>query len=84
MRCTLPLLKKAGSRIIFYGGASSFLVGPENEKWEAVLMLEHQSISDFMAFSQSQDYEKTAGHRAAALDDSRLLPIKEKELSSFR
>jgi hypothetical protein len=30
-----------------------------------------------MEFAQDKEYLKTAGHRTAALEDSRLLPIEE-------
>lgn len=78
MDSTLPELKKAGSRIIYYGKGNNFLIGPETEKWDAVLLVEHQSVSTFMEFAQNKDYLKTAGHRTAALEDSRLYPTTEK------
>ena len=74
---TLPELKKAGSRIVFFGTSKNFLIGPEFEKWDAMLLVEHQSVAKFMEFAQNKDYLKTIGHRTAALDDSRLLPINE-------
>lgn len=77
MKKTLPELKNAGSRIIFYGKSKDFLIGPESEKWDAVLLVEHQSVVKFMDFAQNKNYLKIAGHRTAALDDSRLLPTTE-------
>ncbi|WP_246255857.1 hypothetical protein [Cyclobacterium plantarum] len=44
------------------------------EKWDAILLVEHKSVSKFMGFANSEDYLKNAGHRSAALEDSRLLP----------
>lgn len=79
MDCTLPELEKAGSRIIYYGKSNSFLIGPESEKWDAVLFVEHESVLKFMEFAKNEDYLKNAGHRTAALEDSRLLPTKEIE-----
>lgn len=78
MNNTLPFLTKAGGSVIFYGKSNSFLIGPESEKWDAVLLVEHQSISEFMAFAENKEYLKIAGHRTAALENSRLLPITEK------
>ncbi|WP_339926280.1 DUF1330 domain-containing protein [uncultured Cyclobacterium sp.] len=76
---TLPHLEKAGSRILFYGECNNFIIGPEAEKWGAILLVEHQSASAFISFSQKKEFLKYAGHRTAALEDSRLLPISEKE-----
>ena len=72
---TLPHLEKAGSRVLFYGRSDAFLIGPENESWDAILLVEHESVEKFMAFAQNEAYLKTAGHRTAALQDSRLLPM---------
>ena len=71
---TLPELEKAGSRMIYYGKSKSFLIGPGTEKWDAVLLVEHESVLKFMEFAQNKHYKKFAGHRTAALEDSRLLP----------
>lgn len=77
IECTLPELTKAGGRVIYHGKSNGFLIGPESEKWDAILLVEHESVAKFMAFAQNEDYLKTAGHRTAALEDSRLLPSTE-------
>lgn len=77
MEKTMPELEKAGSRVIFFGNSKSYLIGPENENWDAVLLVEHESVAKFMEFAQNKDYLSTKGHRTAALEDSRLLPITE-------
>ena len=77
MDSTLPELEKAGSRIIYFGKSNDFLIGPNSEKWDAVLLVEHKSVLKFMEFAQNPDYLKKAGHRTAALEDSRLLPTNE-------
>ncbi|SFD23920.1 DUF1330 domain-containing protein [Algibacter pectinivorans] len=74
---TLPELKNIGCKIIYYGKSTNFLIGPDFEKWDAVLLLEHQSIEKFMTFSQSKAYLNNVGHRMAGLADSRLLPTTE-------
>ncbi len=76
IKYTLPLLEKAGSEVIFNGKGGSFLIGPEGENWDLVLLVKHESVAKFMAFANDEEYLKTAGHRTAALEDSRLLPIK--------
>ncbi|MDO6602463.1 DUF1330 domain-containing protein [Arenibacter palladensis] len=77
MEKTLPELKKAGSRILYYGKSKDFLIGPEAEKWDAILLVEHESVVKFIEFAQNKDYLKNAGHRTAGLEDSRLLPSTE-------
>lgn len=58
LESTLPVLKKAGSQIIYYGKSQNFLTGPDSEKWDAVLLVEHESVLKFMVFAQNQDYLK--------------------------
>ena len=77
MEKTLPELEKAGSRIVYYGKSKNFLIGPGSEEWDAVLLVEHSSVLKFMEFAQNENYLKNAGHRTAALEDSRLLPTSE-------
>ncbi|MBC3759665.1 DUF1330 domain-containing protein [Hyunsoonleella sp. SJ7] len=77
MENTLPELKNIGSEIIYYGKSTNFLIGPDSENWDAVLLMEHESVEKFMAFSQSKVYLNNVGHRMAGLADSRLLPTTE-------
>ncbi len=80
MKAVHPLLSKIGSEIIFSGTTDQFLIGPQDEKWDAVLLVKHLDMTDFMAFALDPAYLKIEGHRTAALADSRLLPIKEGSL----
>lgn len=80
MKETLPFIQEAGSELLFYGKSNHFLIGPEAEKWDLVLLVKHPSVAAFMAFAQNEGYLKIAGHRTAALEDSRLLPITELEI----
>ena len=76
---TLPFLNNAGSELIFYGKGGSYLIGPEHEGWDAVLIVRHKSTAKFLEFATNQAYLEGVGHRTAALVDSRLLPIEEVE-----
>lgn len=77
MRHTQPFLQAGGGEVLFMGKGSSFLIGPTEEKWDAVLLVKQQSKDHFMAFAQNEGYLKGLGHRTAALADSRLMPMKE-------
>lgn len=75
---TLPFLKKSGGEVLFMGEAGDFLIGPTTERWDVVLIVKQNSVNSFIAFESDKDYMKGIGHRTAALSDSRLLPIIEK------
>jgi hypothetical protein len=76
---TLPLLRKSGGDVTFLGRGGAFLVGPPDERWDAALLVRQRSVADFLAFASDEAYLAGIGHRTAALEDSRLLPLVEAE-----
>ena len=79
----VPLLEQYGSEIIFMGQGGAYLIGPEGTDWDLVLLVRHASLKRFMAFATDENYLSGAGHREAALADSRLLPIEEHQGTSM-
>jgi hypothetical protein len=76
---TLPHLEKSGGSLDFVGTGGHFLIGPSDERWDAVLLVRQRSVADFLAFASNAEYLAGIGHRIAALEDSRLLPVVEEE-----
>jgi uncharacterized protein (DUF1330 family) len=76
---TLPFLRKSGGDVTFLGRGGPFLIGPPDERWDAALLVRQRSVADFMAFASDKEYLAGVGHRTAALEDSRLLPLVEAE-----
>ena len=74
---TLPHLRESGGELLFFGRGGEFLIGPSEERWDAVMLVRQASLASFMAFASNQAYLSGIGHRIAALEDSRLLPIVE-------
>lgn len=72
---TLPLLTKSGGEVLFYGSGGKFLIGPSEERWDAAMLVRQASLASFLAFASDQNYLAGMGHRTAALEDSRLLPL---------
>ncbi len=79
MEHTRPYLAASGGEVVFYGVGGQFMVGPPEERWDAALLVRQSSIASFMAFAANPDYLAGIGHRTAALEDSRLLPLIEEE-----
>lgn len=75
MEHTLPHLEASGGEVLFFGKGGHFLIGPGDERWDAVLLVRQRSVHDFMAFASHEEYLQGIGHRTAALEDSRLLPM---------
>ena len=72
---TLPFLHQSGGELVFLGAGGNFLVGPANERWDKVMLVRHHSAQKFLSFASNDGYLAGMGHRLAALEDSRLLPI---------
>jgi len=74
---TLPFLHESGRDLLFFGAGGVFLIGPEDEKWDLVMMVRQSGVQSFLAFANNDGYLAGLGHRTAAIDDSRLLPTSE-------
>lgn len=72
---TLPFLAASGGELLFLGKGGPFLIGPAEERWDRVMLVRQRSLEDFMAFASNQAYLRGLGHRMAAIEDSRLLPM---------
>lgn len=81
MTHTMPHLEESGGRLLFYGRGGPFLIGPTDERWDAAMLVEQSSTAAFLAFASNAEYLAGIGHRTAALEDSRLLPLEERSWS---
>jgi hypothetical protein len=79
MEHTLPYLKASGGEILFYGRGGNYFIGPADERWDAAMLVRQSSVESFLAFASNQSYLAGVGHRTAALEDSRLLPLVDAE-----
>jgi len=76
---TRPFLTASGGELLFLGNGGKYLIGPEEARWDLVMLVKQQSLASFMAFASDAQYLAGMGHRIAALVDSRLLPVVECE-----
>lgn len=72
---TLPLLRESGGEMSFLGEGGRWLIGPPDEHWDLVMLIRQASAESFLAFASDAAYLSGLGHRAAAIADSRLLPL---------
>ncbi len=77
---TLPLLRATGGDLVFLGAGGGFLVGPADERWDLALLVRQASVDSFLSFASHEGYLAGLGHREAAIEDSRLLPLTEMPL----
>ncbi len=80
IRHTLPHLRASGGDLTFLGRGGPFLIGPEGERWDLAMLVRQASAASFLAFAGHEAYLDGIGHRTAAIEDSRLLPLSEMPL----
>ena len=75
IRHTLPQLRRSGGELLFLGDGGPLLIGPAGERWDRAMLVRQRSVQSFMAFAGDAEYLAGLGHRTAAVEDSRLLPL---------
>ena len=77
---TLPYLQQSGGELRFLGAGGPFLIGPAEARWDLAMLVRQRDVATFLAFAAHPAYLAGIGHRTAALEDSRLLPLVESAL----
>ncbi len=72
---TRPFLTASGGQLMFEATGGHNFIGPPDERWDVVLLVQQASLADFFAFAGNDAYLAGIGHRTAAVEDSRLIPL---------
>jgi uncharacterized protein (DUF1330 family) len=65
-----------GGKPIWMGEAQLTIIGPSDEPWDDVLLVEYPSRKAFLTMASNPDYLACSVHRTAALADSRLIAMR--------
>ncbi len=74
---TMPFLTAAGGGVLFEGDGGHLFIGPTDARWDKAILVRHASLDVLFGMAQDEAYNSGLGHRTAALEDSRLLPLEE-------
>ncbi|WP_339950155.1 DUF2239 family protein [uncultured Albimonas sp.] len=77
LRGVLPLLNENGGELTLLARAHPLLIGPEGERWDRVMLVRQASLKRLLAFADDPRISAHLQHRAAAVADSRLIPLSE-------
>jgi uncharacterized protein (DUF1330 family) len=69
----LPLLERAGGRVVFQGPAAPAVIGAES--WDLVLLVEYPTRGAFLEMIRSPEYGAIAHLRTEALERGELHPL---------
>jgi len=66
-------LQRAGGSVLHLAECGESVIGPEQETWDMFVLVRYPSRQAFLQMIADPDYQASHGHRAAALQDSRLV-----------
>ena len=73
----LPYMAEhVGAKTLVYTHALATLIGPADETWDEVLVVEYPSLETFTRMVGDPAYHRIGVHRTAALADARLVAMK--------
>ena len=69
----IPMLEARGAGFIVYATADQTVIGPADEEWDEMILVQYPSRAAFVDMITSDDYLAAHVHREAGLADSRLV-----------
>lgn len=69
---SLPFLNKVGGVPVWRGDFAANLIGPEDESWDEIIIVQYPDRSAFQQMMVDKGYLNIVFHRTAAVKDSRL------------
>jgi uncharacterized protein (DUF1330 family) len=71
-----PVFKRLGGRIVWRGEFELLLIGPKEERWDHCFIARYPSVAAFVEMIRDPVYREAVKHRQAAVEDSRLVRLK--------
>ena len=81
-----PVFQRVGGRIVWRAAMETMLIGPDNERWDAVFIAEYPTSAAFMDMVTDPAYRQAVKHRQAAVETSRLIrcaPVSSQDGTGF-
>lgn len=69
----IPMVEALGGRMVWYGAALLTCIGPEDEAWDEVVLVEYPSVAAAVGMFTSPEYALINPLRLAGLADMRLV-----------
>ena len=74
-RAAGEILKQIGARVLYDGEVLCGVVGPEDERWDRMVLVEYPSLKVFLTMSRSKEFLAINQWRLEALADHRLIAL---------
>jgi uncharacterized protein (DUF1330 family) len=80
-RETASIFAGVGGTIVWRAGFQATLIGPEDERWDAMFIARYPTAHAFLAMVSDPEYQKHVVHRQAAVETSRLIRTEPAEVT---
>jgi uncharacterized protein (DUF1330 family) len=77
-RLSIVCIEASGGKVLFMGNAAASVIGPIDEQWDDIFLVQYPSRAAFLQMIATPEYRAINFHRSAALQDSRLIPVQAK------
>ncbi|OYV38623.1 MAG: DUF1330 domain-containing protein [Rhodospirillales bacterium 20-64-7] len=74
-KLSTPVFTRFGGKQFWLGRFEAMLIGPAEERWDAVFIAEYPSPDAFTAMVRDPEYRAAVVHRQAAVETSRLIRL---------
>ena len=68
-----PYLAEVGGEVLIATASVESIIGPEQAEWDAVLLVRYPSRKAFIQMITNPGYQKEHEHRAAGVEEARLI-----------
>jgi uncharacterized protein (DUF1330 family) len=68
-----PHLAGVAGRVLFLADCGDTVIGPADERWDMLVLVRYPSRQAFLEMIADPEYQAVHAHRAAAMQDSRLV-----------
>jgi uncharacterized protein (DUF1330 family) len=75
-RESAPVLERVGGKQVWIGRFEQTLIGPADERWDVVFIVEYPNPEAFVEMVRDPVYREAVKHRQAAVEDSRLIRLR--------
>jgi len=81
-RSSAAVFARVGGRVIWSASPRLVLIGPPDERWDAVFVARYPSASAFLEMITDEEYREAVIHRQAAVLTSRLIRTTPRDASA--
>ena len=68
----VQMVEKQGGKVLWLGKVDQTLIGPVDDTWDAVALVQYPSRKAFIEMTSTKDYDAAHEHRESGLERTRL------------